>query len=529
MKSAAILPAALICAQFALAQVPYERLRNADQEAGSWLTYSGAYHGQRFSKLDQISTENVADLRPVWVYQVEGSGEIETTPLVADGVMYVTELEARVTALDVRTGRPLWTYQHAMPEGVLNIGFGRTNRGGALLDETFYFGTLDAHLFALDAKSGALRWKTKVAENKLGYSITAAPLAIDGKIIVGISGGEAGIRGFLDAYDAETGERSWRTHTIPGPGEPGNDTWGGDSWKTGAGATWLTGSYDPELDLLYWGTGNPGPDWNGDSRPGDNLYTCSLLAIEAPTGKLRWHFQFTPHDVHDWDSNQIPVLIDMPLAGRQRKVVAFANRNAFYYLLDRETGEFLLGTEYSMQTWAKGIDKKGRPIMLPGKEPTVDGNLVYPSLQGAANWMSPSYSPVTKLLYVPVREMGSYYFKGEAKYEPGKVFVGGGERRLDGDKAWGSVRALRADSGERVWDFRTPSPLWTGVMATAGGLVFGGSNEGNFYALDASTGKPLWDFQTGGIIRSNPISFLADGKQYIATSGGRAYYVFALP
>ena len=227
--------------------------------------------------------------------------------------------------------------------------------------------------------------------------------------------------------------------------------------------------------------------------------------------------------------NQIPVLIDMPLAGRQRKVVAFANRNAFYYLLDRETGEFLLGTEYSTQTWAQGIDKKGRPILLPGKEPTVDGNLVYPSLQGAANWMSPSYSPVTKLLYVPVREMGSYYFKGEAKYEPGKVFVGGGERRLDGDKAWGSVRALRADSGERVWDFRTPSPLWTGVMATAGGLVFGGSNEGNFYALDASTGKPLWDFQTGGIIRSNPISFLADGKQYVATSGGRAYYVFALP
>ena len=529
MKSSAILPAALICAQFAIAQVPYERLRNAEQEPGAWLTYSGAYRGQRFSKLDQISTENVADLRPVWVYQVKGSGEIETTPLVADGVMYVTELEARVTALDVRAGRPLWTYQHAMPEGVLNIGFGRTNRGGALLGETFYFGTLDAHLIALDAKSGALRWKTKVAENKLGYSITAAPLAIDGKIIVGISGGEAGIRGFLDAYNAETGERAWRTHTIPGPGEPGNDTWGGDSWKTGAGATWLTGSYDPELDLLYWGTGNPGPDWNGDSRPGDNLYTCSLLAIEAPTGKLRWHFQFTPHDVHDWDSNQIPVLIDMPLAGKQRKVVAFANRNAFYYLLDRETGEFLLGTEYSTQTWAQGIDKAGRPILLPDKEPTVDGNLVYPSLQGATNWMSPSYSPVTKLLYVPVREMGSYYFKGEAKYEPGKVFVGGGERRLDGDKAWGSVRALRADSGERVWDFRTPSPLWTGVMATAGGLVFGGSNEGNFYALDASTGKPLWDFQTGGIIRSNPISFLADGKQYVATSGGRAYYVFALP
>jgi len=519
----------LVWGQVGLAQVSYERVRDAAQEPGSWLTYSGAYDAQRFSRLDQITTENVAELRSVWVYQVEGSGQIETTPLVADGVMYVTELEARVTALDVRTGRPLWTYQHPMPEDVLNIGFGRTNRGGALLGETFYFGTLDAYLIALDAKSGVLRWKTKVADNKLGYSITAAPLAIDGKIIAGISGGEAGIRGFLDAYDAETGQRVWRSYTIPGPGEPGNDTWGGDGWKTGAGATWLTGSYDPELGLLYWGTGNPGTDWNGDSRPGDNLYTCALLAIEAATGKLRWHFQFTPHDVHDWDANQIPVLIDLPINGKLRRLVAFANRNAFYYLLDRKTGEFLLGTRYSTQTWAKGIDKTGRPILVPDKEPTVDGNLTYPSLQGATNWMSPSYSPITKMLYVPMREMGSYYFKGEAKYEPGKVFVGGGERRLDGDKAWGSVRALRADTGERVWDFRTPTPLWTGVMATAGGLVFGGSNEGNFYALDATTGKPLWDFQTGGVIRSNPISFLIDGKQYVATSGGRAYFVFALP
>lgn len=510
------------------AQVSFERLRNAAEEPGSWLTYSGTYDGRRFSKLDQITTENVSELRPVWVYQVEDSGQIETTPLVADGVMYVTEPEARVTALDVKTGRPLWTWRHVMPKDVLTIGFGRTNRGVALLEETLYFGTLDANLIALDVKSGTPRWKVKVAENKLGYSLTAAPLAIDGKIIVGISGGEAGIRGFLDAYDAKTGKQLWRSYTVPGPGEFGNDTWGGESWKTGAGATWLTGSYDPDLDLLYWGTGNPGPDWNGDSRPGDNLYTCSLLAIEASTGKIRWHFQFTPHDVHDWDSNQIPVLAEVRVAGALRKAIAFANRNAFYYLLDRETGEFLLGKQYSTQTWASGLDDHGRPVVIPDTEPTVEGNLTYPSLQGATNWMSPSYSPMTKMLYVPVREMGSYYFKGEANYEPGKVFVGGGERRLDGDKAWGAVRALHADSGERAWDFRTPSPLWTGVMATAGGLVFGGSNEGNFFALDAKTGEALWDFQTGGAIRSNPISFLVDGKQWVVTSAGQAYFAFGL-
>ena len=524
--------AGLVClflAAAATAQVPFKRILDAHTEPGNWLTYSGNYQAHRFSHLNQITPRNVVALRPVWVYQIEGRGRFETTPIVVDGIMYVTEPPTKVTALDARTGRPLWRWQRPLPPTIKTIGFGPTNRGIAILDNTVYVGTLDCHLFALDASSGAVRWNTKVADNDTGHAITVAPLAIDGKIIVGISGGEAGIRGFLDAYDARTGKLAWRLWTIPGPGEPGHETWTGDSWKTGGGPTWVTGSYDPELNLIYWGTGNPGPDWNGDVRPGDNLYTCSLLAIDAATGKLRWHFQFTPHDTHDWDATEIPVLLDATIKGRSRKLVAMANRNAFYYLLDRATGEFILGTEYAKQTWAKGLDTRGRPILLPNTDPTVEGNLVWPSLQGATNWFSPSYSPLSRLFYVSVREMGAYYHKGEAVYKPGTFFAGGGERALSGDKAYGAIRALEVETGKLRWEFRLKSPPWAGLLSTAGGVVFSGSDEGNFYALDGATGKPLWDFQTGGPIAANPISFLSDGKQCVAIAAGHSLYVFGLP
>lgn len=512
-----------------LAQVPSERLLNADKEPEHWLTYSGGYESHRFTSLKQITKDNVGRLKTAWIYQISGRGQFQTTPIVVDGVMYITEPPTRVTALDVRTGRRLWSWERMEARQSKTLGFGQTNRGVAILDDTIFVGTLDCYVVALDAKSGAVRWQTKVADNNTGHSITAAPLAVDGKVIVGISGGEAGIRGFLDAYDAKTGRLLWRCWTIPGPGEPGHETWGGDSWKTGAGPTWLTGSYDPTLKLLYWGTGNPGPDWNGDVRPGDNLYTCSLLAIDPETGKIRWHFQFTPHDTHDWDANQIPVLIDIEVKGRLRKVVAMANRNAFYYLLDRETGEFLLGTPYAKQTWAKGLDDKGRPIVLPNTEPSEQGSLVWPSLQGATNWFSPSYSPLTKLFYVSVREMGAWYFKAEVEYQPGAFFTGGGERALAGDEAYGAIRALDAATGKMKWEFRLQSPPWAGVLSTAGGLVFGGSREGNFYALDAATGKPLWDFQTGGEIVANPISYLVDGRQFITIPAGHSLFVFGLP
>jgi alcohol dehydrogenase (cytochrome c) len=530
MKSApALLLLLLAFPPDAGAQVSYGRLLRSESEPGSWLTYSGSYRGHRFSALEQINAANVASLRPSWIYQAREPGIFEATPLVADGVLYLTEPKGPVVALDLRTGRPLWRWDPKLPKDLRTLGFAAVNRGVALLDGTVFVGTLDAHLVALDAASGALRWDVTVADNKTGHSITGAPLAIDGKVIVGISGGEAGIRGFLDAYDAKTGARLWRFWTIPGPGEPGHETWTAASWKTGGGPTWLTGVFDPELDLLYWGVGNPGPDWNGDGRPGDNLYTCSLMALEATTGRLRWHFQFTPHDTHDWDANQVPLLLDADVDAEPRKLVGLANRNGFYYLLDRTTGAFLRGLAYAKQTWASGLDAKGRPIVVPGLEPTVEGTLVWPSLQGATNWFSPAYSPKTGLVYVSVREMGSYYHKGEVKYVPGKYFMGGGETLVAGDRTSGAVRALDALTGERRWDFDLFSPPWSGLLATAGGLVFGGAMEGNVYALDAATGRPLWEFQTGGPVYSNPTTFLVDGKQKVAIAAGQALIVFALP
>ena len=316
------------------AQVSYERIRQASREPANWLTYSGSYDAHRYSALNELTPSNVGRLRPLWVYQA-GEREIEVSPVVVDGVMYISEAPIGVTALDIHTGRPLWSWSRPTPADLTTIGYGRVNRGVAVLDDLVYVGTLDAHLLAVDSRSGAIRWDTVVADYRKGYGITAAPLTINGKVITGISGGEGGIRGFIDAYDAKTGKRLWRFWTIPAPGEPGHETWAGASWKTGSGPTWLTGSYDPELNLLYWGTGNPGPDWNGTKRSGDNLYTCSLVALDADTGKLKWYFQFTPHDDHDWDATEIPVLLNTTVRGRERKVVAMANRNAFYYLLDR--------------------------------------------------------------------------------------------------------------------------------------------------------------------------------------------------
>ena len=525
MRAACLLLAgACVCAQ-----VPYERLRQAPADAANWLTYSGSYDAHRYSALEQITPANVAQLRPLWVYQARSEHTIEVSPIVVDGVMYITQAPIGVTALDVHTGRPLWNWIRPAPSDLRTIGYGRVNRGVAVLDDMVYIGTLDAHLVALDSRSGAVRWDTVVADYKTGHGITAAPLAINGKVITGVSGGEAGIRGFIDAYDARTGKRLWRFWTIPGPGEPGHDTWSGDDWKTGSGSTWLTGSFDPELNLIYWGTGNPGPDWKGDVRPGDNLYTCSLVALDADTGKLKWHFQFTPHDDHDWDATEIPVLLNTTVRGRERKVVAMANRNAFYYLLDRATGEFLLGTPYAKQTWAKGLDDRGRPEVLPGVSPSLEGTLVWPSLQGATNWFSPAFNPKTGLLYVPVREMSSYYFSWDVEYKPGGQFTGGGERALAGDNAHGAVRALDVHTGKLRWEFRLQSPPWAGLLTTGGGLVFGGTNEGNFFALDAPTGKPLWDFQTGGGISANPVSFGIDGKQVVAIAAGHAVFVFGLP
>lgn len=518
---------AMLLALPLFAQVTYDRILKSANEPGNWLTYSGNYAGHRFSTLDSINDGNVHNLRPFWVYQTNSLQKFETTPLVVDGVMYISEPPSHVTALDTLTGRPLWKYRRSMPDDV-RVCCGQVNRGVALLGNLVYVGTVDAHLVALNAKSGAVMWDIKVADYAAGYSITAAPLAVKDKIVVGMAGGEYGVRGFLDAYDALTGKRAWRFWTIPGPGEKGNETWKGDSWKTGSAATWVTGAFDPETNLIYWGTGNPGPDWNGDVREGDNLYSDSLIAIDADSGKLKWHFQFTPHDVHDWDSTEVPLLIDGEVRGRKRKLVSFSNRNGFYYVLDRVTGEFLAGKPYAKQTWAKGLDDSGRPIRNPNTFPSFEGTPVWPAVAGANNWYSPTWSPRTGLLYVAVREAGSVFFIGDAEYKEGEQFNGGGFRSIPGEQEWGAVRAFDPATGNLKWEYKLFSPPWAGLLSTAGNVVFGGTNEGQIFALQSSSGKPLWRFHAGGAARSNPISYSTAGKQYVAMAMGNALYVFAL-
>jgi alcohol dehydrogenase (cytochrome c) len=509
------------------AQVPFERIVQADREPGNWLTYSRDLGGQRNSPLSQINRQNVPRLRVKWAHQFP-DGHNEVSPIVIDGMMYVTGPNS-AAALDARTGRSVWIWNRPIPSDYRSIGFGHTSRGPAVLDDKLFVATLDGLLVALDLKSGAERWSSKVLDYKLGYSMTMAPLAIDGKVVVGISGGEAGIRGFIDAYDAKSGSRCWRFWTIPGPGQPGHETWPpGDSWKTGGGSTWVTGAYDPELKLVYWGIGNPGPDWNGDPRRGDNLYTCSLVALDADTGEMRWYFQFTPHDTHDWDSAHVPMLFDAEVNGAKRKLVAVANRNAFYYVLDRTTGKFITGRAYAKQTWAKGLDANGRPIPNGDADPSPEGRVVWPSLNGATVWFSPSFDPDTGYAYVAVREKASRYFKLDSLYKPGAPFMGGGEEDLSRDAEWGAIRALKATTGEMQWEFKLHSPPWAGVMSTAGGLVFSGSDEGNFYALDAQNGKPLWEFQTGGSIAANPIAFNVAGHECVAIASDRVLFVFSL-
>ena len=509
------------------AQVGYERILRSDAEPGNWLTYSGNYAAHRYSSLDSITESNVGKLQPIWIYQTSSLQKFETSPIVVDGIMYISEPPSNVTALDTRTGRPLWRYRRTMPDDV-RVCCGQVNRGVAILGDLVFIGTVDAHLVALHAKSGAVMWDVAVADYKAGYSVTAAPLAVKDKIVLGMAGGEYGVRGFLDAYDAKTGKLSWRFWTIPGPGEKGNDSWKGDSWKTGSAATWVTGAFDPETNLLYWGTGNPGPDWNGDVRAGDNLYSDCLVAVDADTGKLKWYFQFTPHDVHDWDATQVPVLVDGEVRGQKRKLLLFPNRNAFYYVLDRISGEFLVGRAYAKQTWAKGLDDRGRPIRVPNTFPSLQGTAVWPAVAGANNWYSPTFSPRTGLLYVATREAGSVYFIGDAEYKEGEQFNGGGFRGIPGGEEWGAVRAMDPATGVLKWEHRLFSPPWAGLLSTAGNLVFGATNEGQVFALQASTGKPLWRFQAGGAARGNPVSYSVDGKQYVAVTMGNGLYVFGL-
>jgi alcohol dehydrogenase (cytochrome c) len=510
------------------AQVTYDRLLNAAKDGGNWITYSGSYRSWRYSSLDQMDRRNASRLKIEWVYQMPTSLMVETTPLVVDGVMYFTEPPSNVVALDAKSGRQYWRYRRELPKRV-NVCCGEVNRGIAILGDRVFVGTVDAHLVALDAKTGAVLWDVPVADHKTGHSITVAPLIVKDMVVCGISGGEYGIRGFLDAYDAATGKRRWRFWTIPEPGQPGSDSWQGDAWKTGGGPTWVTGSFDAEQNLIIWGTGNPSPDWNGDSRHGDNLYSDSAIALDADTGKLKWYFQFVPHDVHDWDATQVPVLVDAEWGGHPRKLVYWAHRNGFYYVLDRENGGFLFGTPFAKQTWAKGLDSAGHPIRLPNIDPTPEGTYIWPGVQGATNWYSPSYNPLTKLFYLAVWENRSVYHKGEQQYTAGNRYIGSVPLiDLPDDPGHGAIRALNPHTGERVWDYKLQTKPWAGVLSTAGKLVFGGSDEGYFFALDAESGKELWRQNLGGIIRANPVSYLVDGRQFVSIAAGSALFTFAV-
>jgi alcohol dehydrogenase (cytochrome c) len=524
MKAILLLLAAVVLLS---GQVPYERIVKADSEPGNWLTYSGNYQGHQYSQLNQINTANIARLKVAWMYQIGTTHQFETMPLVFDGVMYISEPPSDVTAIDLRTGRPIWKYKRALAKGFI-VCCGQVNRGVAALDDQIFVGTVDAHVVALDMRTGHVRWDVEVADYKTAYSITAAPLVVKDKVIIGIAGAEYGIRGFLDAYDAKTGKRDWRFYTVPAPGEPGNETWSGDSWKTGGAPTWVTGVYDPVANLLYWGTGNPSPDMIGDGRLGDNLYSDAILALDPDTGKLKWHYQFTPHDVWDMDANQVPVLLDANFRGRPRKLVLFANRNGIYYVLDRLTGEYLVGKPFARINWMTGLDGKGRPIVNQATVPSPEGALVYPDDDGTANWFSPSLDVKTGLLYQNVREKGAIQKRTHTSYEPGHLFMGANRLPIPGEEPWGALRALDWQTGDVRWEFRVQTPPWCGVLSTAGGLVFSGTMDGDFFALDAVTGKLAWRIQTGGAIWSNPISYLSEGKQYVVISAGSSVIAFSI-
>ena len=508
--------------------VTWERLKNTEAEPQNWLTYSGSMSSQRYSQLASINSQNIDFLELKWSYQIPEIDRAETVPLVVDGIMFITEAPSNLTAVDAQTGRVYWRYEHDLPED-LRICCGRNNRGVAILGETLYMSTLDAHLVAIDARTGNLLWNKEVADHQAGYSKTAAPLIVKDLVVTGIAGGELGIRGFIDAYNSKNGDLVWRTFAIPGEGEPGNETWSGDSWKTGGASTWLTGSYDPDLNLIYWGTGNPGPDWNGDVRLGDNLYSDSALALDADSGEINWHFQFTPHDVHDYDSIQIPILADIEISGTQQPVMMWANRNGFYYTINRKTGKFILGKPFATQTWAESLDADGSPIRVPGMAPTYEGIMVSPPIVGATNWYSPAFSEQTGLFYVTAFDGEQEFFKRDEEYEEGERFTGGGGRYTQPMDAFHSaIRAIDPTTAEIAWEFPIMPRSSAGISTTAGGLLLTGSADGYFFALNAFTGKELWHISLGGRVHAAPMTFAVDGKQYITIAAGNVVYTFGL-
>ena len=506
----------------------YDDILTGFADPERWLTYSGDYSGKRHSPLTQINKNNVQHLRPVWTFQTgtttRGRG-FETTPLIDDGVLYVTGSNNYAWAIDARSGRSFWQYRRNLPGDLTYGASAPVNRGFGMLGNRLFMVTLDAHLLAFDRRNGEVIWDVELADYQIGYAATLAPLVLEDKVIVGISGGEYATRGFVDAYDPETGARLWRFNTIPSPGEPGSETWPDDPdvLARGGGGTWMNGSFDPELNLVYWGVGNPNPDYFGEQRPGDNLYSNSLLALDADTGELRWHYQFTPHDLNDWDSNHMPVLAEIEWQGEPRRVVMVGNRNGFFYVLDRVSGELLLGKPFTATSWAREIGSDGRPVILN------DGSQgCLPDPWGGTNFMPPTFYPGLDLFILTARETCATFVPEEPTNTPG-VSNFGGVVFIDNEQGSGALRALDVHTGELVWEFTYPSPSFGGVMSTASGLVFAGDHEGNFMAFDAETGENLWHYQTGSRIwGAAAMTFMLDGQQLVLIAAGTTLTAFAL-
>jgi alcohol dehydrogenase (cytochrome c) len=489
----------------------------------NWFSYSGSFGAQRHSLLQQINTGTIAGVAPKWIYHIAKSEELEGVPIVADGVMYVSQMD-EVDALDARTGRLIWQYQRR------GVGRGH-NRGLAVYEKRIYLGTSDASVVALDALTGGVIWDHKMPGEQIRYQ-GGAPLVVRNKVIIG----GYGRSGFVDAYDTKTGEHLWRWSVLPKLDEPGGETWAGsDPMKFGGGPTWLSGTYDPELNLVYWGTGQANPDFVGDIRKGDNLYTECVVALDADSGKVKWYFQFTPHDVHDYDAVEIPMLVDATYEGQPRKLMVQANRNGYYYVLDRTNGKFLHGTPFVKSiNWAKGLTPEGRPLVDETKSPSVLGTEVCPSTAGATNWPSPAYNPDTHYFYVIATEGCSINYKASDKFQPssptdqGTSYVEG-----KGEQAhWQSyVRALDLTTGKQMWEFKLigTNHYGPGLLSTAGGLIFAGDNQGIFSALDARTGKSLWHFSVGEKITASPMAYAVNGKEYVALLAGPNVVVFGLP
>lgn len=512
-------------------QVTYEQIRKAESADDQWVTYSGTLDGRRYTPLNEITPQNVSRLRLRWVHQFDVSnGKIESTPIVVGGFIFSTLPPSDVVALDARTGDLRWSYKGNVPDN-LPIDTTASNRGVAILGSTLFLQKLDCVLVAINTANGAEIWQTKVCNPSDDYTMTGAPLIANGSVVVGVSGAEYGIRGFVAAYDPTTGQQQWKFNTIPIPGEFGHDTWKNDAWQSGGGASWVTGSYDSSSDLIYWGVGNPAPAFNGDIRPGDNLFTDSLVALHAGSGKLAWYFQFTPHDEHDWDATQTPILADLKIRGALRKVLCVPDRNGFYYVLDRTTGEFLVGVPFVEQNWAQGLDSAGRPILTTHAEVTSAGRLTKPGSGGGINWQNAAFDEKSGLIFVPATEGASVFTKSPKPRRGNQGFYPGSSGTAGEYDQVSVVRALDAETGARKWEhFAPPGGKelgYSGLLATGGHLVFGQSG-GFAFAMDSATGKELWRVSLGGYSYAPPISFNLDGHQVVLLSSGQSFFLFGL-